>query len=497
MLFKNTVLTSLTVLVLLANSPFAADSVEFKLPDTRVGELTAEFIKAFNSGDKEQWTMFISEYWKPSEQEGATERRLGFFEMLTNDLGPIEPVIVESSDEFSIRFLARGTVPQGPFEWIRIGFQIDTLAPNLILRASADPGENPKYAIPEGKLTDKDIAAFLEKYMADLAADDKFSGAAILAREGEPIFAGAFGLASKRWNIPNKLDTKFNLGSMNKMFTSVAIAQLVQQGELSFDDKVGTYLPDCPSKEIADKVTIHHLLTHTSGMQDYWEELFDSHWWEIKTVDQLAALIYDDPLLCEPGEEFHYSNSGPIVLGQIIEKVSGRSYYDYIRENICKPAGMINTDCYEVDTPTPNLAIGYTKETYTDNEPRPDHWRNNLFMHASKGGPAGGGYSTVEDLIRFDLALHSGKLLSKEYVDIITAGKVEIGGPEMKYGYLFGDENFDGIRSVGHNGGAPGINAELKMYVDLGYTVAVMANYDMAADQVAHKMDELIRQQQE
>ena len=229
-------------------------------------------------------------------------------------------------------------------------------------------------------------------------------------------------------------------------------------------------------------------------MQDYWEELFDAHWWEIKTVDQLAALIYDDSLLFEPGTEFHYSNSGPIVLGQLIEKITGEDYYDYIREHICKPAGMINTDCYEVDTPIPNLAIGYTREGYTEDEPRSDHWRNNLFMHASKGGPAGGGYSTVEDLLNFATALYGGKLVSPEYVDILTTGKVDAFGEGHQYAYLFGDTDNNGVRVVGHGGGAPGINSELKMYVDLGYTVAVMSNYDMGASIVARKIEELLMQ---
>lgn len=491
--FARRVLIFIGLVFLVFSSSVDAGAQDFIVPETPTGDIVTKFIDAFNSGEEEQWKSFITENWKPSDQEGAFERRLGYFQMLTGDLGPIEPIAIRESDEFFISFLARGTAPQGSFEWVEFGFQLDTLPPHLMLFASASPSENPKYAIPEGELSDDDIVAYLEEYLADLVADDKFSGAVLLARDGKPIFAQAHGLASKRWNVPNRIDTKFNLGSMNKMFTGVAVAQLVEQGKLSFDDFVGKYLPDCPNQEIADKVTIHHLLTHTSGMQDYWEELFDAHWWEIKTVDQLAALIYDDSLLCEPGAEFHYSNSGPVVLGQIIEKVSGLDYYEYIREHICEPAGMINTDCYEVDTPTPNLAIGYTRESYTEDEPSPDHWRNNLFMHASKGGPAGGGYSTVEDLLRFDIALHSGKLLSEEYVNIVTTGKVQMGGPEMMYGYLFGDETADGVRVVGHNGGAPGINAELNMYVDLGYTVAVMSNYDMAASTVAHKIDELLR----
>jgi len=469
---------------------------DFDVPDTRAGEIVTEFVEAFNSGDSAQWKAFIETFWKPSEQEGATERRLGYFAMISGDLGPIEPVEVTNAKDYSITWLARGTAPTSDFEWVEFSFLLDTLPPHQIVRASARPGEDPKYEVPQGPLSDDDIVAFLKWYLDELAAADKFSGAVLLAKDGEPIFKQAYGEASKRWHVKNQIDTKFNLGSMNKMFTGVAIAQLAEQGKLAFTDTVGKYLPDCPRKEIAEKVTIHQLLTHTSGMQDYWEEIFSAKWWEIKTVGQLAALIYDDSLLFEPGTEFHYSNSGPVVLGQIIEKVSGEDYYDYVREHIAKPAGMMNTDCYEVDTPVPNLAIGYTHESYTPDEPRPDHWRNNLFMHPSKGCPAGGGYSTVEDLLRFAQALKNGTILSKAYVDTVTTGKVDMGPPGMRYGYLFGDENDDGLHTVGHSGGAPGINAKLSMYVDLGYTAAVMANYDMAASTVANKIDELIRARQ-
>lgn len=152
---------------------------------------------------------------------------------------------------------------------------------------------------------------------------------------------------------------------------------------------------------------------------------------------------------------------------------------------------MINSDCYEVDMPVPNLAIGYTKINY-DGSPNPDGgWRNNFFLHAVKGGPAGGGYSTVEDLLRFDTALRSNKLLSKESFDTLTTGKVQR-EPGTMYAYLFQDQNVNGHRIIGHGGGAPGINAQLDMYLDNGYTVAVMANYDQAAGTVAQKIRKLL-----
>ncbi len=461
------------------------------VPDTPAGKIMTLFFDAFNSGEEDQWTAFINDHWKPSDKAGAFDRRIGLFRMVYGDMGGADPYRITPSSDYEVAVLIKARDLNGRFEWAEATLYADTLPPYKLAMISIRPSEAPGFEVPDERLDDDEIVTFMDTYLNDLVANEKFSGTVLVARDGQPFYTRVFGEASKRYHIPNKLDTKFNLGSMNKMFTGTAIMQLMEQGKLSLDDKVGKYLPDLANKEIAENVTIHHLLTHTSGMQDYWEELFDAHWWEIKTVDQLAELIFDDSLLFEPGSEFHYSNSGPIVLGMIIEKITGQSYFDYIRENISEPAGMINSDCFEMDRPVPNLAIGYTKMNY-DGSPDPEgKWRNNLFLHAGKGGPAGGGFSTVEDLLAFDIALRQNKLISKESFDLMTTTKTER-RPGSGYAYLFGDRTANDERIVGHGGGAPGINAALDMYLTSGYTVAVMSNYDGAASTVAHKLDELL-----
>ncbi len=473
---------------ILASSLFAQQSPP-EIPDTPAGRLLTSLVEAFNSGDEGQWTDFINNHWK--EREGAFENRLGMFKQVYSDVGGLILHRIEDSSDYSITGLMQAQKAGSPFEWLSLKVMADTLPPYKLDRLSIRPGEEPGFEVPEGDLTQEQMVEFLDRYLDDLVSKDRFSGTVLIAKDGKSFYARVYGMACKRYDVPNRLDTKFNLGSMNKMFTGVAIMQLAEQGKVSLHDPVGKYLPDLPRPEIAEKVTIHHLLSHTSGMQDYWEEMFDSPWWEIKTVDGLAGLIFDDTLLFEPGADFHYSNSGPIVLGLIIERVTGQDYYDYVREHICQPAGMINTDCYEVDSPVPNLAIGYTKMNY-DGSGNPDGaWRNNLFMHAVKGGPAGGGYSTVEDLLRFDIALRNSKLISKESFDTLTSAKTQM-GPESGYAYLFEDRKVTGHRIVGHGGGAPGINANLDMYLDDGYTVVVMANYDGAAGTVARKIEELL-----
>jgi CubicO group peptidase (beta-lactamase class C family) len=344
----------------------------------------------------------------------------------------------------------------------------------------------------EGKLSEADILGRLETYLNERAAADRFSGAILVAKGGKPIFARAYGLASKAFNVPNRVDTNFNLGSMNKMFTAIAVAQLAEKGKLSFDDTVGKHLPDYPNKEVSNKVTIHHLLTHTSGMGDFFTKEYEKSAKErLRAVKDYFPLFVNEPLKFEPGQKWDYSNSGFMLLGAIIEKVSGQSYFDYVRENLYKPAGMTNTDCYEMDQDTPNLAIGYTRERGSC------PWKNNLYLHVVKDGPAGGGFSTVEDLLKFDIALRHHKLLNPKYTDRVLTGKVALpGSSTLKYAYGFRDDSRNGHRIVGHEGGFPGINSQLDIYLDLGYTVAVMSNYDPpAAARVANRMRDMFTQE--
>ena len=310
----------------------------------------------------------------------------------------------------------------------------------------------------------------LQNYLDSLANENKISGVLLIAKKGVTIASKAAGTANKATNALIDLNTKFNLGSMNKMFTAVAIAQLAQDGKLSFTDTVGKHLPDYPNKEVAEKVTIHHLLTHTSGMGMYWNEKFKEQREKLLTVAAHLPLFSNDPLSFPPGEKFQYSNSGFMLLGAIVEKVSGQDYYTYVQEHIYKLAGMENTGFYEPGRDVPNLAVGYTKHG--------EGAGDNNDTREIKGGPAGGGYSTAPDLVKFQLALLSYKLLDKTHTDLITTGKVDGPGGKSRYGYGFGESNSNGVRIVGHNGGAPGIAANFDMFPESGYTAVALMNSD-------------------
>jgi D-alanyl-D-alanine carboxypeptidase len=316
---------------------------------------------------------------------------------------------------------------------------------------------------------EKEIASYLQA----LEEEDRFSGVVLVARDGKPILEQAYGLADRDHDVPNRMTTKFNLGSMNKMFTAVAILQWVEQGELAVDDKIIDHLYYYPNQEIANQVTIHQLLTHTSGLGDFFtDEFMDSRKDRFRTLNDHPPLFVDQPLQFEPGTEFSYSNAGFLVLGLIIEHVSKQTYYDYVREHIYGPCGMENSDSYEMDQVVPDRAIGYSQDAMG--------YTSNVYILPARGSSAGGGYSTAGDLLRFSNCLLDHQLLSPELTESLLEGKVEatgIGaGVEYGYGFIVLTENEQ--RIVGHSGGSPGVCSILDIFLDRGYTVVVLSNSD-------------------
>jgi CubicO group peptidase (beta-lactamase class C family) len=263
--------------------------------------------------------------------------------------------------------------------------------------------------------------------------------------------------------------------------------QLVEAGKLSLDDTLGKFLPAGAMRpEVLSKVRVKHLLSHTSGLGSYFTDEWDRQsralW---RSVDDWMPLIKNDSLQFEPGTRWSYSNTGMLVLGKVIEKASGQDYFAYVREHVAKRAGMTSTDAYELDRVNRNLAVGYEREGQDANGPI---YRNNIFQHVIRGGPAGGGYSTVGDLTRFAEALKAGKLVSPASVRTLTTPKPELGSPE--YGFGFGVEA--GGRVVGHSGGFNGINSQLDIYVGEDYTLAVMSNYGGGAHPIVDKVRTLM-----
>jgi CubicO group peptidase (beta-lactamase class C family) len=370
-------------------------------------------------------------------------------------------------------------------EWMTITLYFDAAPEHRVWRVRLSPSQDP--SAPAGRLSDAQIVQRLKAYVERLASRDVFSGAILVARAGKPLYRAAFGEANKDFGARNTPETKFNLGSMNKMFTAVAVLQLVEAGKLSLDDTLGRFLPvGAMRPEVLRKVRIKHLLTHTSGLGSYFTEEWDRQSRALyRSVDDWMALVRPESLQFEPGTRWSYSNTGMLVLGKVIEVASGRDYFDYVREHVYKPAGMTSSDAYELDRVNRNLAVGYEAE---ESPTGGRTYRNNIFAHVIRGGPAGGGYATVDDLTRFAQALEGGKLLDAEDVRLLTTAKPELNSPD----YGFGFQIDEGGRVVGHSGGFMGIDSRLDIYVGEDYTVAALSNYGSGTELVMNMARKLI-----
>lgn len=338
------------------------------------------------------------------------------------------------------------------------------------------------------------------------AADDKFAGAVLIARDGKEIYAESFGLADREGKLEANIDSKFRFGSMGKMFTAAAVLKLAQEGKLSLDDKLSKFLPDYANAEFASKVSLKELLSHTGGAGDIFGPQYDQQNKELKTIQDYIKLYgnfgegedkgkgYIDPASeqgkPEPGK-FAYSNYGYMLLGAVISQVTGKSaedkasgqgYYDYLNESIFKPLGMDSTGLEPEDSGVEGLSKGYMEKD------------GDKVINADtlpfRGSPAGGGYSTVRDFLKFANALSKNQLLNKEYSELLTSEKVKL-SDDAGYAYGFFNIRKDGIAEIGHSGGAPGMNGILSIFPESGYASVVLSNFDPPA---ANKIGELIRE---
>src|SRR5215469_5337643 len=254
------------------------------------------------------------------------------------------------------------------------------------------------------RATDATLADKAEALIQPLVKADQFNGTVLVARNGIPVFQQAYGLADREWNVPDTLNTKFRIGSITKQFTATAILQLQEAGKLSVDDPVSKYYTDAP--DAWKGITIRHLLTHTSGIPSYTSipHFFDGEAKLDRTPEQIIKLTADKPLEFEPGSKFVYDNSGYIILGYIIEKVSGEHYADYVQHHIFDPLGMKSSGYDVSETIIPNRAAGYRFEK--------DKYVNAEYLSMTEPFSAGSLYSTVGDMLVWDQALYAGKLLS-------------------------------------------------------------------------------------
>ncbi|MGZ3403008.1 MAG: serine hydrolase domain-containing protein [Phenylobacterium sp.] len=357
--------------------------------------------------------------------------------------------------------------------WARLILDVTDTTPPTIKGLAVRLGRPPADVAPTPRLAPAALAAATREHAATAAREDRFSGAVLIARNGKPILEEAYGLADREAKTPNTTQTQFRFGSMGKMFTAVSIMQLVQAGKLDLTAPIGRYLKDYPNQDIATKVTIDNLLTHTGGTGDIFTPEFMVHRLDLKDPKDYVALFGARAPKFAPGAQTEYSNYGFMLMGRIVEVVSGQSYDDYIAGHVFAPAHMTSTGNQPETTRLPRRATGYMDRggklaSASDTQP----WR---------GTPAGGGYSTVGDLAKFADALMANRLLDAAHTKLLTTGGIT--GPSGQLlRYDFGAPADDGRRFFGHSGGAPGMNGELRIFPATpgheAYTVVVLANRD-------------------
>ena len=453
------------------------------MPEGKMGERIQSFIDTFNSGDPDRIKRFIQDECTGRFKNISINEHIDVFTSYLLRTGGVSFHSIRTYDP-PRRGETIVILKDRNFEfWWGFTLQFSEDNDYLITRISFNEARTPSN-VKENPLTEEDFLQKLKIIMQRLSEDEIFSGTVLVAKDSNVLFSYAAGEASKRYHVPINIDTKFNLGSMNKMFTSLTIMHLVDKGKLALEDTLDkfvdeTWLPN----ETTSKITIHNLLTHTSGLGSYFNAVYmKSSRQMFRKLDDYKPLIKVEKLAFEPGKRYQYSNTGMFLLGVVIENATGEDYFDIIRKVIYEPAGMKDTDCYEMDFPVENLAIGYSPDKGSE-----WGWQNNYYKHVIKGGPAGGGFSTVGDLHRFALALLSGKYVSKSSLEKMWTDHYNAG-----YGYGFGIQEGLNGKVVGHSGGFSGINSNLDIFLDKGYIIAVMSNIDNGASPLARKIDTLL-----
>ena len=441
-----------------------------QMPDTPAGQRLSGWLEAFNADAPEPLQRFVEQHVPTASRTRLLSATPQTFDFRART-GGFEFKKAEQSTPTHLTALVQ---ERGSDRIARIEIDVEPVAPHGVTKLSIGLTQRPpELAIP--RMTEPEVVAALREKLDRDAAAGKFSGAAAVARNGRMVFEQAYGLADREKNVTNTLDTRFRIGSMNKMFTAVAVLQLAQAGKLKLDAPVGTYLTGYPNKDVASKVTVHHLLTHTGGTGDIFGPEFEKNRLTLRTIGDYVKLYGTRGLEFEPGSKWEYSNYGFLLLGAIIEKVSGSSYYEYVASHVFAPAGMTSTASLPEDSLVPGRSKGYTRD------PEKKALTSNESTLPYRGTSAGGGYSTVRDLVRFANALREHKLLNASYTELLTTGKVDAMGAKYAYGFI--DRVSGGVRLFGHGGGAPGMNGELSIDPQSGYVIAVLSNLDPPAAQ--------------
>ena len=467
-------LRALLTALLLAALPVASAAAAAGQPaGAPPATVVQNLIEAFNGGDPAAFAAYLKAHataeWLAEKPAGE---RLVLFTRMMQDLGRLEVATVRASPGGGISVHARSERLDTP---VRLELDFESAAPFRLRGLGVEVSEEPESDLPElpelaagtrpGTLSEASRAA-LDRYFLDLSTADRFSGTVLLAIDGRPVYEGAYGLADRDWAVANRMGTRFDLGSINKELTKVAVGQLLQAGELGLDDTIQDLLPDYPNPEVGRRVTVAQLLDHTSGLGDiFGPPYFRANKADFRTNRDYLPLFAEQPLLFEPGTSRRYSNAGYVVLGAIVAEVSGVPYAEYVAHHVFDPAGMTGAAFAARDEIRHDVAVGYT----VDDEGR---LRPNTFMVPVVGMGAGSAVATAGDLLAFDRALRQHRLLDPRYTEWFFTGILPAEGATAP-------DPAPADEPIGVAGGAPGVNAILEG--DGRHSAIVLSNIDPPA----------------
>lgn len=455
--------------------------------------LYGELLRVLNSGDEEQYRRFVRLHYAPeSLKDGGEADEVSTLAKIYTDTGGLSP---------------RGSAPAETADATYGDLTDRTLHMRYCLRVGYSEAEGRsriaavslrgKY--PAGAdLSDpapQEVASAVAGVARAFEHRGLFSGVVLVAKGPRVVFEHAYGDASPAFGVAMTPATRLNAASIGKSITGVAIGQLVDAGRLSYDDTVGRWLPDFPDPGVRAKVTVRQLLSHTSGLgpDDYYDDpRWDSMRFRLHDVASYMQISRDAKIGAPPGQ-YLYSNTGYVILGAIIEKATGQSFYDYVQRHIFDPAGMTASFYHALDAEDRDVA-----EPLTNAYPSPDGRlrfrlgppRNAIFELAARGGPQGGVFTTARDLFRFDQALRAGRLVSPgRFAEMTTpvspagAGAPGLTG-EVREGLGFEVIRQNGHRLIGHTGGDFGVASFTYVFPDSDYTVIALTNRDPRAARV-------------
>jgi hypothetical protein len=363
----------------------AAAPADVPLPESPEGKLVAAFLAAHNDGSAAALERFVAASWSPNAARKLTPaERAAALKGWREELGALAVSRVEKAAPDELVLLAKGSGERH----FRMGFRLEPGEPPRLLGIKVDVVDAEEASSPPlSAMTAAQATEAIAAAASAAAATEEFAGAVLVARADTTLVRAAFGMASREHGVANRPDTKFNLGSINKLFTRLAIAQLAAAGKVSLDDRLGKWLPDYPNAAAREKVTLRHLLGMSGGIGDFFGERFDATPKDrFRANRDFLPMFAAEELQFEPGTSRRYSNGGFVVLGEVVAAASSRDYHAYVRSEIFARAGMTATDSYEADAIVPNLAEGYTRGERGD-EPL----RRNIYSRPARGSAAGGG----------------------------------------------------------------------------------------------------------